>query len=159
MIHISILFFCTDCKNTIFGHITITCHSCPQEKVLWSYSKTGHENGRDSQKVVAHDNNHLTDGEGPNNLNQEWCDRNAIKALTNCHGDRWTQADRREGQTYWGATDRKTMGLTDRHAWADSWIEDDRQTGNSCLQLWFIVLWTVTKWSIRSHQERFYKRK
>lgn len=34
-----------------------------------SYSKTGQENGHYSQKVVADDNNHLTDGEGPNNLN------------------------------------------------------------------------------------------
>lgn len=36
-----------------------------------SYSKTGQENGQDSQKAVADDNNQLTDGEGPNNLNQD----------------------------------------------------------------------------------------
>lgn len=36
-----------------------------------SYSKTGQENGQDSQKAFADDNNHLTDGEGPNNLNQD----------------------------------------------------------------------------------------
>ena len=34
-----------------------------------NYPKTGQKNGQDSQEVVAVDNNQLTDGEGPSNLN------------------------------------------------------------------------------------------
>lgn len=58
-----------------------------------SYSKTGQENGQESQKAGSDDNNQLTDGEGPNNLNQEWCDRGPIKALTNWQNVTYRQTD------------------------------------------------------------------
>ena len=46
-----------------------------------SYSKTGQENGQDSQKAVAYDNNQLTDGEGPITLTKSDVTGAAIKAL------------------------------------------------------------------------------
>lgn len=91
-----------------------------------SYSKTGHQNGQDSQKVVADDNNHLTDGEGPNKLNQEWCDSDAIMAVTSWQAVSLRQTDRSR-QTSGPAALRVSKQKDKGSDWQLDTVEDDRQ--------------------------------
>lgn len=80
-------------SSTIYRHHHQMSQLSSGEGTTVSYSKTGQENGQESQKAGSDDNNQLTDGEGPNNLNQEWCDRGPIKALTNWQNVTYRQTD------------------------------------------------------------------